>query len=93
MQRVTLGIGIVFQVVEDEMRDTLLPALFQGATSQNPGRLITGLPLNQAGIALPSPTHTVRANWTAPCVITGHLIEALCGTSEFSLGYHTLLVE
>ena len=61
MQRVTPGIGIVFQVVEDEMRNTLLPALFQGLTSQNTRMLITRLPVNQAGIALPSPTQTVRA--------------------------------
>ena len=38
VQRVTLGTGMEFQVVEDELRDTFLPALFQGATSQISGR-------------------------------------------------------
>ena len=56
VQHVTLGIGMAFQAVEDELRDTFLPALFQGATSLTPGREITSLSVNQAGIALPDPT-------------------------------------
>ena len=33
VQCITLGIGMVFQPVEDELRDTFLQALFQGGTS------------------------------------------------------------
>ena len=54
-----------FQAVEDELRDTFLPALFQGGTYPIPGRAITGLPFKQAGIALPNPTQNMGANWTA----------------------------
>ena len=62
MQRFNLGIGMAFQVVEDELRDTFLPALFQGATSQIYRRQITGLPVNQAEITLPESTKTSGAD-------------------------------
>ena len=55
VQRVNPGIYMVFQAVEDELRDKFLPELFQGATSQIPGRAITGIPYKQAGIALYDP--------------------------------------
>ena len=45
MQRVTPGIGMEFLPVEDKLRETLLPALFQGDVSQIPGRLITSIPV------------------------------------------------
>ena len=86
MQHVNLGIGMTFQTVEDELRDKFLPTLFQGSTSQITGRAITGLPVKQAGIALPDPNQTSGANWTAYCVITGHLVTALRWTDEFRLG-------
>ena len=70
MQRVTLDIGMTFEPVEDELRDTLLPDLFQGDTYQIPGRVVTGLPVNQAGIDLPNPTQTAGDNWMASCIIT-----------------------
>ena len=43
VQRVTPGIGMTFQSLEDELWDTFLPELFQGAKSQIPGRDITVL--------------------------------------------------
>ena len=92
MQRVTLCIGMEFQPVEYKLRDTSLPDLFKGGTSQIPGRSITSLPVNQDGIALTNPTHTTGANCTVSCVFTGHLVAALRGTAEFSLGDHALLM-
>ena len=92
MQYVTPGIGMVFQPVEDELQDTFLLALFQGATSQIPGRAITGLPVKQYGISLPEPTQNSRENWTVPCVIIVHLVTALRGTAEFRSGNHNLLM-
>ena len=65
VKRITPDIGMAFQVVEDALRDILLPDLFQGDTEQIPGRSITGLPVKQVGIALPNPTRTTGANWTA----------------------------
>ena len=46
VKRVTPDIGMAFQAVEDELQDNLLPALFQGATSQIPGKAITGMLVN-----------------------------------------------
>ena len=92
VQRVTPGIGIVFQAVEDEFGDNFLLAIFQGAASQIPRRAITGLPFKQAGIALPDPTPIAGENWKASCIITGHLVAALHGTAEFSSGDHALLM-
>ena len=91
VQCVTPDIGMAFQVVEYAMRDIFLPALFQGATAQIPGRAITGLSVRQAEIALPDPAQTAGENWTASCTITGHLAAALCGTADFRSGNHALL--
>ena len=83
---------MAFQVVEDTLRDIFLPAIFQGEKTQTPRRAITGLPVKQAGIALPNPTGTMGANWTASCVITGHLAMALHGTKDFRSVNHALLM-
>ena len=85
-------IGMALKLVEDELWDTFLPSLFQGATSQIPGRAITGLPVKQAEIALPDPTRAAEVNWAASCVITGHLFAELHGTAEFRSGDHALLM-
>ena len=92
MQRVTPDIGMAFQAVEDELRDTFILTLFQGSTSHIPGWEITGLPVKQSEITLPDPTQTAGENWTASYVITGHLVVALRGTAEFRLGDHALLI-
>ena len=44
------------------MREVFLPDLFKGATSKIPGRAVTGLPVDQAGIALLDPNQTSGAN-------------------------------
>ena len=86
VQHVTPGIGMDFKPVEDELRVTFLPDLFQEDTSQILRRAITGMPFKQAGIALPNPIKTSRDNCIASYVITGHLVAALGRTAEFRLG-------
>ena len=81
VQCVAPEIRMDFQVVEVALRDIFLSTLFQGAVAQIPGRAITGLPVEQAGITLPDPTWTAGANWTTSCVITGHLVTVLHGTA------------
>ena len=56
MQRVTPGIELAFQPVEYELRNKFLPEIFKGEKSQIPGRAVTVMIVNQAGIALPDPT-------------------------------------
>ena len=92
MQRVTPGIGPSFQPMVDKLRDAFLLALFKVITTEIPGRLVTGFPVKKAVIALPDPTHTDGANWTAFCVITGHIVAALPRTVEFQSGDHFLLL-
>ena len=92
VQSVTPVKRMAFQPVEDELQEIFLPSLFWGATSQIPGREITGLPVKQDGISLPNPTQTSRDTWTGSCVITGHLVAALHGTAEFRTGDHALLM-
>ena len=92
VQRVTPYIGMAFQVVEDVLWDIFLPAIFQVATAQIPGRAITGLPVKQAGIALHKPTWDAGENCTASCIITGHLVAALRRTAEFRSGNHALIM-
>ena len=92
MQCVTPDIGMALQVVDDALLDIFLPYLFQGATAHIPRKAITGLSVKQAGIDTPNPTRTAGANWTASYVITGYLIAALHGMSEFRSGDHALLM-
>ena len=83
MQRVILGIRMVFQPVEDDLRNTLLMALFKGATSQIHGILITGLTAKQDEISLPDSNHINSANWTSSYVITLHLVADIHRISGF----------
>ena len=53
-------------------------------------REITRLPVNQAGLALPDPIQTAPENWTASCIITGHLVAALRGQVEFRTADHSV---
>ena len=76
-----MGIGMVFQQVENELWDTFLPAFFQEATFQIPGRAIDGLTVNSAGITLHYPTQNAGANRTVSCVATGKIVAVLCGTA------------
>ena len=86
MQHVTPYIGMEFQVVEDALRDISLPALFQGATSQIPGRETTSLTIKQARTTLPDPTWTAEANWTASCVIKGEPRRGTPGDGQINAG-------
>ena len=77
IQRVTPGIEIAFRTVEDALHDAFILALFKGVISQIPGRVVTGMPVKQAGIFFPDTTQTAGANWTASSVFTGHLVVAI----------------
>ena len=50
------------------------------------------MPVKQASIELPKPAWNAGANWTVSCVITGHLVVALCRTAEFRSIDHALLM-
>ena len=45
--------------------------------------------MKQAGLALPDPLKTAPENWTASCVITGHLVAALRGQVIFRTADHS----
>ena len=92
MQCVTPEIGMDFQGVKDVLWYIFLPALFQGATTQIPRRAMANMPVKQARLALPDPSWTLRANWMASCMITGHLVAALRRTAEFRLVDQALLM-
>ena len=88
MQRVTPGVGALFGPVEEVLREVFLPALFQGLTERLLTRANTRLPVKQAGLAIPDPVQTSPENWTASCVITGHLVAALRGQAAFRTADH-----
>ena len=90
MQRVAPGIRDTFSSVEKAMRKTFVPALFQGLGEGAPERGVTRLPEKQAGLALPDPTLTPPENWTASCVITGHLVAALRGQVDLRTEDHSV---
>ena len=89
MQRVIPGIGNAFGPVETALRETFVPALSEGLGDCVPMRGVTRLPVKQAELALPDPSQTSPENWTAPCVITGHLVAALRGQVEFRTADHS----
>ena len=72
VQRVTLVVVDYFGPVDTALKETFLPALFEGLREGVPERGVTSLPAKQAGLALPDPSTTAPENWTASCVITGH---------------------
>ena len=83
MQRVTLRVRDSFGPVETALKETFVPALFEGLHEGVPERGITRLPVKQAGLDRPEPSQTASENWTASCVITGYLVAALRDQVEF----------
>ena len=87
-------IGDALVPTEKALRETFLPALFEGLGEGAPERRVTRMPVKQAGLVLPDPTLTAPENWTASCVITGHLVTALRGQVEFRMAdYSACLLE
>ena len=89
MQRVTPGIGDAFRPVETALKESFVTALFEGLDDGVPERGVTRLTVKQAGLAFPYPSQTVPENWTASCVITGHLVTALRVKVEFRTADHS----
>ena len=88
IQRVTPVVGDSLGPVEEALKDTYMPALFEGLREGVTEQGVTCLPVKQAGLALPDPSHTAPENWMASCVITRHLVAALRGQFEFQTAYH-----
>ena len=88
MQQVTPGISDAFDLVEKALRETFVPALFEGLCDGAPERGVTHLPVKQAGLGLPEPTQTAPENCTASCVITRDLVAALRGQVELRTADH-----
>ena len=84
MQRVIPGIVDAFGPVEKALRETFVPALFECLREGAPERGVT-----KAGLALPDPKLTAPENWTASCVVTGHLVSALRGQFDFRTADHS----
>ena len=89
MQRVTPGISNAFSRVDTALKETFVPELVEGLSDGVPGRGVTRLPVKQAGWALPDPSQTAPENWTASCVITGHLVAELRGQVELRVADHS----
>ena len=88
MQWVIPGVGNSFGTVETALKETFVPALFERLRKGVPEQGVTRLPVKHAGLALPDPSQTAPENWTASCVITGHLVAALRGQVEFWIADH-----
>ena len=88
VQRVTPGIRDAFGLVEKALRETFLPDLFEGLGEGAPEIGVTRPPVKQTRLALTDQTLTAPKNWTASCVITGHLVAALRGQLELQTADH-----
>ena len=89
MHLVTPGIIDAFGPVEKALRETFVPALFEGMGDSIPERGFTCLQVKQAGLDLPDPSETAPDYGTASCIITGHLVAALRGQVEFRTADHS----
>ena len=89
VQRVTPGVGAEYGPVKEALREVFLLALFQGLTEGLQTRANTRLPVKQARLAIPDPVQTAPDNWTASCVITGHLVASPRGQAAFRTANHT----
>ena len=85
----TYVIGDAFGPVETALKETFVPEFFEGLGDGVPERVVTRLPVKQAGLALPDPLQTAPENWTASCVITGHLVASLRVQVEFRTVDHS----
>ena len=85
--------GAAFSPVEEALREVFVPALFRGLTEGLPTRENTRQPVKQARLAIPDPVKTDPQNWTASCVITGHLFAALRGQTTFRTADHTACIK
>ena len=63
--------------------------MFEGMGDGVPERGVSCLPVKQAGLDVLDPTMTASENWTASCVITGHLVAALRVQVEFRMVDHS----
>ena len=88
--RVTQDIGGAFGPVEMSLWYMFVTALFQSVGEGTLGRGVTLVSVKQAVIELPDPTKTAPKNWTASCVITGHIVAALRGQKEFRTSDHAV---
>ena len=93
VQRVDPGVGDAFVPVETALKDTFVSALFEGLREGMTERGVTRLPVKQAGLALSNPTQTAPENWTAPYVVTGHLVGALMGQVGFRTEDHSACLQ
>ena len=66
----TPGVGDSFGPVEKALKETFVPALFEGLCEGVLERGVTCLNIKQAGLALPDPSQKAPENFTASCVIT-----------------------
>ena len=56
------------------------------------GRAVPGMLVKQDGISISDPTQTEGSNWTASCVITGHLVVMPHGMADFRSGDHAFFM-
>ncbi|OEU07108.1 hypothetical protein FRACYDRAFT_251843 [Fragilariopsis cylindrus CCMP1102] len=89
-QRVIPGIDDLFQPLEDELTNNLLPALFGDppSTMDDKLRLLTALPVKHAGLALPNPVTSSATNYKNSTLMSSHLLLAVQGKINFSLQDH-----
>ena len=79
--------------MEETLDKYFLSEIFKSATVEVPLRGITRLLINQSGLDTPNQTLSDWENWTASCVVTGHLVKALHRKIEFKTGDHYIFLK
>ena len=92
VQHSTQGLGYYFRPVAKALREEFLPALFLGAETHMPGRLITVFPVKNANLEITDPTLTSQGKWMASCAVTRLLVAAQSGHVKYRYGDHVQLL-
>ena len=93
LQRVTEDLGPTFCGIEERLAKKFIPALF-GTELEDPAvRILSTLPVKEAGMAIPNPTKTARQNYNASTVAVGHLVQAIRGRDQFRPADHYSVIQ
>ena len=78
--------------VENYLRRNFIPELLRGVVEHITGQEFTLITIKYEGLVMPYPNLSTPENYTAPCVITSHLVVALQGWIDFWSGDNALML-
>ena len=88
IHRVTSGLEVLFEDIEDAICDSFLPAIFGCKTLSQHIRRLVSLPIKMGGMGIPLATEMASTNFSTSAMMASHLKTALKGEGLFNMGSH-----